>query len=304
MTTKTEASEFISSRRARLKPEDVGLTSTRGNRRVPGLRRDEVAMLAGVSTDYYIQLERGGIGGASDAVLDALSRALNLDDAEREHLYDLARAATATPRRRRKSSVGPVRHNLQVLLDAMTGAPAWIQNDRHDILATNALGRALHEQMFDGAGTNTPNSARFAFLDPRGTTFFSDWDRTADDFVAVLRATAGRDPHDPALSNLIGELATRSQDFRVRWAAHDIRKHSNGTKRLHHPEVGDLELMYEAMALTAPAGLTLATYTAEPGSASEHSLRLLASWASPQTAAAAHDSDRAEVRTSSRELER
>lgn len=279
MSTKTEVHDFLVSRRARLKPAEAGLRVASGRRRVPGLRREELAMLAGVSIDYYVQLERGDISGASDGVLDSLAKALHLDDAERDHLFALARASRTTPVRRRPAPQ-TVRRNVQLFLDTITGAPAWIQNDRLDILATNALGRALHAPMFD-IQAEPVNSARFAFLDRRGPDFFLDWNQTADDFVAVLRGAAGKNPYDKKLTALVGELATRSDDFRVRWAAHDVRSHGTGRKRIRHPEVGDLDLMYEGMDLVAEPGLTMATYTAEPGSVTEDALRLLGSWNAP-----------------------
>jgi hypothetical protein len=275
MSTKTEVHDFLVSRRARLQPAVAGLATGNRRRRVPGLRRDEVAMLADVSIDYYVQLERGDIGGASDSVLDGIARALQLDDAERAHLFALAHASRATATRRRPAPRS-VRNSVQRLLDTMQ-TPAWVQNDRLDILATNTLGRALHDAMFDPR-SSTANSARFAFLDPRGPEFFMDWDHTADDFVAVLRGAAGRNPFDKALTDLIGELATRSDEFRLRWAAHDVRSHGSGRKRIYHSEVGELDLMYEAMNFVTEPGLSMATYTAEPGSASADALRLLASW--------------------------
>ena len=277
MDTGKEIREFLSSRRARITPEQAGLPTFGGTRRVPGLRREEVALLAGVSADYYTRLERGRARGVSESVLEALARALRLDDAERAHLFDLARAQHATTRARR-SSPQQVRPSVQRLLDAITGAPGYVRNGRMDILAANRFGYALDSEMY--VEPRRPvNSARFAFLDPRATTFFVDWERVADDAVAVLRGEAGRNPHDRDLSDLVGELSTQSDEFRVRWAKHDVRYHDTGTKRLHHPIVGELELTYEAMTFRADAGLTMFSYTAEPGSKSEESLSLLASWA-------------------------
>jgi transcriptional regulator with XRE-family HTH domain len=274
---RTEVREFLTSRRARVTPEQAGLT-VYGARRVQGLRRGEVAQLAGVSVEYYTKLERGDLSGASESVLDAVARALRLDDAERAHLFDLARTANASPAARRRRPVAPrVRPGVQRVLDALT-APAWVRNGRSDILATNLLGRALYAPVFDSPA-RPANTARFLFLDPRGPEFYSDWDRTAADMVAVLRAEAGRNPYDKGLTDLIGELSTRSAEFRVRWAAHDVRSHQTGGKRLHHPAVGDLDLTYEAMELTADPGLTLIVYTAQPDTASVDSLSLLASWA-------------------------
>jgi hypothetical protein len=213
-------------------------------------------------------------------VLEALSRALQLDDAERAHLSDLARAANATAgavTMRRVASPRRIRPGVQRVLDALT-APAWIRNGRSDILATNLVGRALYSPVFDSR-LQPANTARFLFLDPRSPEFYLDWPQTADELVGFLRADAGRNPHDRGLTNLVGELCARSEDFRIRWAQHDVRLHRTGKKRLHHPIVGDLELTYEAMELTADPGLNLVVYTAELGSPTHDSLNLLASWA-------------------------
>ena len=217
MDARSEIREFLTSRRARITPEQAGLTAF-GSRRVPGLRREEVAVLAGVSVPYYTRLERGDMAGVSESVLDALSRALRLDDAERGHLFDLARAVqpTATPRRRRPARQ-PIRPSVQHILDAITGAAAFVRNDRLDVLAANALGYALYSEMFTGPG-RPANAARFIFLDPRAREFYPDWNKAANDTVAVLRASAGRDPYDRCLSDLVGELSTESDEFRARWA--------------------------------------------------------------------------------------
>lgn len=286
MTNSDDVRKFLTSRRARLTPEEAGLPAYGGNRRVAGLRREEVAMLAGLSIDYYIRLERGNLSGASDSVLEALARALQLDDAETAHLFDLARAATAAPRVRRRRSPLTVRPSVQRVIDAITTAPAWVRNDRGDVLASNELGRALYLDMMAEPVT-PPNSARFTFLNPKAPVFFRDWERTADDIVAVLRSAAGRNPYDKDLTDLIGELSTRSGEFRVRWARHDVKYHRTGRKRLHHPVVGDLDLTYEAMELPADPGLRINIYTAEPGTSSEDALKVLASWAATQRAAAA-----------------
>jgi transcriptional regulator with XRE-family HTH domain len=276
--TRSEIREFLTSRRAKITPDQAGLRVYGDNRRVPGLRREEVALLAGVSVDYYTRLERGNLSGVSESVLEALARALQLDEAERAHLLDLARAAqTTTPARRRPTSQR-VRPSVQRILDAMTGAPAYVRNGRADILAANRLGYALYSEVFAGP-RRPPNTARFVFLDPRAPDFFVDWDRVANEVVATLRSEAGKDPYDRGLSDLVGELSTQSETFRTRWAAHNVRFHDKGVKRLHHPVVGDLTLTFETMQLTADAGLTIAAYTAEPGSKSEQALNLLASWA-------------------------
>ncbi|GAA3703629.1 helix-turn-helix transcriptional regulator [Arthrobacter ginkgonis] len=276
MDNRNDIREFLATRRAKITPQQAGLPAYGGNRRVPGLRREEVAMLAGVSIDYYIRLERGNLRGVSDSVLDALARALQLDEAERAHLFDLARAAAPSTPAGRRQAPQKVRPTLQRVLDAM-GTPAFVRNGNMDILAANRLGRALYGEIFDSP-VQPPNSARFAFLDPRAERFFRDWDRVIEDSVAILRAEAGRRPYDRGLSNLIGELSTRSELFRTRWAAHNVRFHRTGGKRLNHPLVGDLDLDYEAMELPADPGLVVITYTAEPGSPSQDALNLLASW--------------------------
>jgi transcriptional regulator with XRE-family HTH domain len=279
MDTRSEIREFLNSRRARITPEQVGL-ATYGSRRVPGLRREEVAVLAGVSVPYYTRLERGDMNGVSDSVLQALARALQLDDAERAHLFNLARAAqpTVSPPRRRRPTTQTIRPSVQHILDAITGAPAFVRNDRLDILAANALGYALYSEMFASQG-RPANAARFIFLDPRGRDFYPDWNKAASDTVAVLRASAGRDPYDRCLSDLVGELSTQSNEFRTLWAQHDVRQHITGIKHFHHPVVGDLSLTYDRLDLVADPGLTIFTYTAEPGSRHEQTLRLLGSWA-------------------------
>jgi transcriptional regulator with XRE-family HTH domain len=276
--TKREIREFLTSRRARITPEQAGVrTFGSGPRRVPGLRREEVASLAGVSIAYYTKLERGDASGVSDTVLEALSRALQLDDAERAHLFDLARAQQPVPRvRRRRSATQTIRPGVQRLLDRID-APAYVRNGRMDILAMNKLGEALYSEMLVNP-RRPANSARFCFLDQRATTFFVDWEKTADASVAVLRAEAGRNPHDQELTNLIGELSTQSEDFRVRWARHDVGTHDTGVKRLHHPLVGRLELTYEGMTLAAEPDLVMFAFTADAGSKSEEALNLLASW--------------------------
>jgi hypothetical protein len=277
MDTRSEIREFLISRRAKLKAADVGLPDY-GTRRVPGLRREEVAVLAGVSVPYYTRLERGDLAGASDSVLEALARALKLDDAERSHLFDLARAAQPIgPPPRRRPARYRIRPSVQQLMDAMTGAAAHIGNDRLDILGANALGRALFVEMFDGQ--ERPNAARFVFLDPRARDFYLDWDRVARDVVAILRSAAGRNPYDRDLTDLVGELSTRSEDFRQHWARHDVRLHISGVKRYHHPQVGDLELNYERLDVAFDTGLTIFAYTADPGTRSAEALSLLGSLA-------------------------
>jgi transcriptional regulator with XRE-family HTH domain len=275
-----EIREFLTTRRDRIGPQQAGLPAYGGNRRrVPGLRREEVALLAGVSTDYYTRLERGSATGVSESVVDGVARALQLDDAERTHLYDLIRTAGGTgPPRRRPSARERVRPTVQRIVDSMHGTAALVLNGRLDILAANALGLALFAPVYADA-RRPPNNARFVFLDPHATEFFRDWDTVANDTVALLRAEAGHDPRDRQLSDLVGELSTRSENFRGRWAAHDVRIHTTGVKLLHHPVVGDLELPFESFPLPADPSQSLLTYTAEPGSPSQDALNLLASWA-------------------------
>jgi len=278
--------EFLSTRPPRISPGLAGLPVYGGDRRrVPGLRRDEVAVLAGISSEYYIKLERGNATGASDSVIDAIAHALQLDEAERAHLLDLIRAAATTRPPRRLPAPPRVRTTVQRVLDSMSGTPAFVLNGHLDILTANQLGYALFSPVYAGPA-RPPNNARFIFLDPHAGRFFRDWDTVANDTVALLRAQAGRDPYDRRLSDLIGELSTRSDQFRVRWAAHHVQIHTTGVKRIHHPVVGDLELAFESFPLAADPSQSLLTYTAEPGSPSQDALSLLASWA----ASTAHDS--------------
>lgn len=275
MDNRNEVREFLMSRRAKLTPEQAGITAS-GTRRVAGLRRSEVAMLADVSIEYYAKIERGNLAGVSDGVLEAVARALQLDDAEREYLFDLARIAHdgAEPVRRRRSTQWAARESLTRALEAVTGGPAFVRNGRMDVLATNPLGAAFYDQVFDGPGQG--NLARFNFLDERSREFYPDWDAAANVSVAILRTEAGRDPRDKRLHDLIGELSTRSDEFRTRWGAHNVRRHGSGTKNFHHHLVGDLTLTYEGLELTAEPGLSFLIYTAEPGSPSQERLDLLA----------------------------
>jgi transcriptional regulator with XRE-family HTH domain len=277
-----DIAEFLTTRRAKITPEQAGLPSY-GKRRVPGLRREEVASLAGVSVEYYKRLERGNVSGVSDLVLEALARALQLDEAERTHLLDLARAASPIALRRPPAVKHRIRPVVQRILDQIA-APATVRNARLDYLGANRLGRALYAPLFDSR-EQPANSARFTFLDPSATDFYPDWDRVATELVAHLRSQAGRNPYDRPLSDLIGELSTRSDEFRVRWAAHNVRFHRTGAKRIHHPVVGALDLSYETMELSADDGLSVAIFTAEAGSASQQALDLLASWTATPAAA-------------------
>ncbi len=280
MDNRAEVREFLMTRRARVSPEAAGLPAGT-QRRVAGLRRSEVAALAGVSVEYYAKLERGALGGASAAVLDSLSRALHLDDAEHAHLLDLARAADGIPSsgrsRRRAARPAVPRPSLQWLLDSITDSVAFVRDQRQVLVSVNALGSAFYSPLI-GDGGRTPNVARFQFLDPASREFYPDWDLFAGMCVAIIRAEAGRDPHDKGIQDLVGELSTRSETFRTLWGEHDVRTHGAGTKRFRHPVVGDLTLAYEELALTAEPGQVMLVYSAEPGSPSAEGLRLLASW--------------------------
>jgi transcriptional regulator with XRE-family HTH domain len=295
---KEEIREFLVSRRAKVSPEQAGIPSYGELRRVPGLRREEVAQIAGVSTDYYTRLERGSIRGVSDSVLEAVASALQLDEAERAHLMDLARTANAPSRRTpRRPSQQRVRPGVLRLLDGMTGVAAMVQNGRGDVLAANLLGRALYAEVFDSAVSlgadvpgKLPNQARYLFLDPRAVDLYPDWNAVAATTVAMLRLESGRNSHDRALNELVGELTTGSGLFAALWAGHDVRIHTTGTKRFHHPVAGDLSLQFETLELPGDQGQTMFTFTAEPGSASDNALAFLTSWAaSPPESSTAGD---------------
>src|SRR5689334_12776141 len=235
---RAQVRDFLVTRRNRLGPEAAGLPIYGGDRRVPGLRREEVALLSGLSVDYYVRLERGNLSGASESVLEAIAGALQLDEAERAHLYDLARASG--PQRRRPAGATRVRPAILRVLDAMGEVPAYVRNGRFDILGANQLGRALYAPVFDSplfAQRGPVNTARFMFLDPAGIDFWVDWDKGANDAVAFLRSETGRSPHDRVLVDLIGELTTRSKEFAARWGRHDVKFHRTGVKRLRHPLV-------------------------------------------------------------------
>jgi transcriptional regulator with XRE-family HTH domain len=281
--------EFLTTRRAKITPQQARLPVYGANRRVTGLRREEVALLAGISVEYYTRLERGSVGGVSHSVLDGLVHALQLDEAERDHLYRLVRTASTSIRRapRRTPAKKRFRPAIERILDQMP-MPAYLRNGRFDILAANDLGRALYAPLYDQAAAHTPgqppNSARFCFLDPAASDFFVDYDTIANDCVAFLRAEAGRDPYNKDLSDLIGELSTRSEDYRRRWAAHDVRYHRTGHKRFHHPLIGDVELDYEAFELAGDPGQRINIYTAPPDSTAQEALNLLASWTAREPA--------------------
>jgi transcriptional regulator with XRE-family HTH domain len=284
MDNRREVRDFLVSRRGKITPDRAGLAAYGSNRRVPGLRREEVALLAGVSVDYYTRLEKGNLLGASDAVLEAVARALQLDDMERSHLFDLARTAnTASPRAPRRTSARPsVRPSVQRLLNAMTGVAAFLRNGRLDVLAANQLGYALYSPVFSKGGQSV-NLARYVFLDPRAKDFYADWSGIAAAAVGSLRAEAGRDPYDRFLSSLIGDLSLHSDEFRVRWAAHDVTEYRSGTQPFRHPLVGELTLDYTALDLPADPGQVIVAYTCDPDSPSHDALTLLASWAASDT---------------------
>jgi transcriptional regulator with XRE-family HTH domain len=261
-------------------PEQAGLPRGGGTRRVDGLRREEVAVLAGVSTEYYAQIERGDIARASEEVLHAIASALQLDEVERQHLLELSRAAG--PRSRRPPQPGKIHSNVQQLMDAMPGLPASIQSGRLDLLATNPLGRVLYTEVYDRhRGTGLPNLARFLFLDEHSKEMFPDWDAVAQDAVATLQAESARSPRAKAFVELIGQLSTASLEFRTMWATRNVSAHRRGKKRILHPLIGEVLLNYEALQLPGAPGLQMVTFLPEQGSPAEDALRLLGSWSMP-----------------------
>ncbi|MER6649094.1 helix-turn-helix domain-containing protein [Streptomyces sp. NPDC000971] len=286
---RAELSEFLRSRRARLKPEDVGLPDFGRHRRVPGLRREELAQLAGVSVAYYTRLEQGNGQNVSGEVLAAIASALRLTDAEQAHLSHLAK-----PKRHRKKPSARqqrVREALSRLLDTMDGVPAYVVGRRSEILAWNRMAAAVFG---DWSQLQPPerNWARLVFLDPEYRELFVEWDQKASDIVSYLRMDAGCHPDDPRLSALVGELSVKSDEFRRLWARHDVKEKSHGVKRLHHPLVGELALGFETFTLPDDAEQSVVTYHAEPGSASAEALRLLASWGTDATRAGTSASGR------------
>ena len=287
-----ELRDFLRSRRARITPQQAGLAPQPGSRRVPGLRREEVAQLAGVSVDYYVRLERGRHVNVSETVLDALARALNLNDTERDHLFAVARPARG---RRRPMPPQRVRPGLYRVLESLPGVPATVIGRRLDVLASNRLARALITD-YDQRPHRERNSARFMFLDPRARELYIDWEMSARSTVAALHRYAGRYPDDPQLAELVGDLSVRDPDFRRWWADHDVFQHTHGYKRLRHPVVGELTLDYESLTVTGDPEQSLGLYTAAPGSASEQALHLLASWASDPVVPAQPDSAQAAER--------
>lgn len=278
MDQRAELSEFLRSRRARLKPGDVGLPDFGRHRRVPGLRREELAQLAGVSVAYYTRLEQGNGQNVSAEVLDAIARALRLTDAEQQHLTHLAKPTASKKKKSGGGRQAAVRPQLHHLIDSMEAVPAYILGRRLDLVAWNRMAAALIGDFVD-LPAEERNLARHIFLDPTARELYVDWQDKAAEVVGVLRLCAGCYPDDPLLTALVGELSVKSDEFRTLWAAHTVRQKGHGTKRLHHPLVGELTLSYETLKLPEEHDLSLVTYYAEPGSPSADSLRLLASWA-------------------------
>jgi transcriptional regulator with XRE-family HTH domain len=270
---KNTVREFLVSRRARVTPEQAGIPTYGSDRRVPGLRREEVAMLADVSLDYYTRLERGNIGGASEGVLDAIARALMLDEVERAHLFDLARAASGSRARAASPPPGGVRASVQRMLDAMD-TPAIVHNARQDLVAANRLGRALYAPHFD-TDQRPPNMARFIFLDPRARDYYVDWPLARHTTAATMRLEAGRNPLDRELTALIGELSAHSTHFAGDWARHNVHSHRTGTKSFRHPDVGPVEVDFDVFEPTGQDRLRIVSYTVEPGTPSADALALL-----------------------------
>ena len=276
MDNTNDVREFLMSRRSRITPAQAGLPVYGGARRVAGLKREEVAMLTGVSTEYYARLERGNLRGVSDTVLDSLARALQLDEAERAHLFDLAKAAAPAAASGTRRARAEVRPSIERVLAGMTGTPAYVRNSRMDIVAANKLCCALYTGIL-GPETLPLNLARFMFLDPRSKDFFVEWDTLADDFAAAMRTESGSNPRDRALNSLIGDLAAGSTEFSTRWARHNVRFHRSARKTMRNQLVGEIELTGDALELPGE-GLTVIAYSAEPGSHAQDQLDFLASW--------------------------
>lgn len=279
---RAEIKTFLASRRARVTPEETGVPTFGGVRRVPGLRREEVAFLAGVSVDYYARIERGHTAGVSPEVLDAIAGALRLDEAEREHLFDLVQATRPVgPGKRvtRNAASSRVSLSVQLVLDAIA-VPAFVQNMRGDHVASNAIGRALYGDPSDDP-TVPFNYSRFVFLNPRAADFYRDLDRMKRNNVALLRQAVGRVPEDAGLQKLVGELSTNSTEFADLWASHDVLRYRSGTKRYHHALVGDVEFGYESFEVTSAPDLLMLVYTVEPDSPTAQAMQLLANWSVP-----------------------
>ncbi|MDN5972382.1 helix-turn-helix transcriptional regulator [Bifidobacterium crudilactis] len=276
MNSKSDIREFLISRRANITPEEAGIADVGGPRRVPGLRRKEVAKLAGVSLDYYIRLERGNIQGASASVLNAISRALHLSDAEHEYLLDLAKR-TSGPQSQQQhgTEASTIRTSVQRVLDNMA-VPAIVHNACQDLIAANLMGRALYSPMFNDDGIG--NIARFIFLDSRSRSFFVDWNTACETEAAILRLETGRDPLNRDLTALIGELSVGSQRFREDWAKQDVHEHRTGVKSFRHPEVGLIEVAFDVFEMPNEAGLQIVTYSAPPNTETAEKFALLESW--------------------------
>lgn len=280
MNSRDDFKDFLVSRRAKITPAQAKLPAYGGNRRVAGLRREEVAMLAGVSVDYYTRLERGNFGSISESVLESLARALQLSEPERTHLLHLAASTASIKNVRRRHAPAAVRPGVLRVMDALTDVPAFVRNNSRDILAANTMCRALYSDMYAWAApSDSINTVRYCFYAPGARRFFSDWDSAAADVVANLRSELGRDRHNAGLQDLAAELDEQSPEFAALWAAHDVSFHDTGKKELHHSVVGDLVLSYEVLELPADPGLSMVVYSAEPGSATEQALHLLSIWA-------------------------
>jgi len=280
MTQPNELREFLRSRRARLTPDDVGLPWRSGSRRVAGLRREELALLAGVSVDYYNRLEQGRARNVSDQVLGAVADALRLDDLERHHLFDLVKPSSKA----RRPPAKPVRARqaLRTMIDALDPTPAVLHGPRLEVVAINRMGKVLIDD-FDAVPPAERNMARWMFLNPKARSVYPDWAVIAEQMVAILRVAGGQDPDDPLLAALVGELSTRSPEFARYWAAYRVFQHTHGTKRFHHDAVGVMTINYESLVPPTDPGTSLIVYTADTGSPSEEKLKILSSWATPQS---------------------
>lgn len=279
MDSHSEINSFLTTRRAKLNPEQAGVPLFSGTRRVTGLRREEVAQLSGVNTDYYARLERGKISGASREVLEAIARALQLNGDEREHLFNLVDITQRRAPRKKTSNRTTVRPGIQRVLDSIM-APAFVQNARLDRLGSNQAGRALYSLPADGSRDHF-NYAHYLFLDPRANHFHRNFENAKHNVVALLHAATAEDPYDKELIEIIGTLSTQSEEFRILWAAHDVFRYRSGAKLLTHSEFGDLEFGYESFELSTDPGLVMLVYTVEPGSRTAEAMRLLSSWSRP-----------------------
>lgn len=273
MSNKTEVREFLTACRAKVSTAQAGINHYSGERRVPGLRREEVAQLAGVSTTYYTRIERGDLSGVSVSVLNSLVRALNLDEAERIHLFDLARSSEGL-RSQNISKQVKISPNIAQLIDQMADIPAIAFNDHFDVIASNKLGRSLFPDLFPEHGRPL-NQVRYLFLDPRATIFYTDWESTAKDAVSALRLIVGGKTNDAKLMKLIADVANGSEQFRAWWGGHTVRIHSSGKKHFNHPAIGEMTLSFEVLEIAAQSEIKLVTYLAEPGSSSADGLAML-----------------------------